>query len=56
MSQHSVTFDEPSIQSPDDVAKALEAVVEKGLTSKEASRRLVADGPNELRAKPVLSN
>ena len=56
ISQHSVTLDEPSIRSADDVVKAPEVDVEKGLRSQEAPRRLVACGPNELRAKPALSN
>ncbi len=34
------------------VVAALEADVESGLTSQEASRRLAQDGPNELRAVP----
>ena len=56
MSQRLVTLDEPSIRSADDVVKALEVEVEKGIRSQEAPRRLVAYGPNELRAKPALSN
>ena len=56
ISQHSVTLDEPSIRSADDVVKAPEVDVEKGLRSQEASCRLAAYGPNELRAKPALSN
>ena len=35
-----------------DAATAPGAVVEKGLTSEEASRRLLADGPNELLSAP----
>ena len=55
-SQHSFSADEPSMRSADDVIKALGADVENGLTSQEALRRLAADGPNELSAKPALPN
>jgi len=45
-------LDDPSIKNADEVAGALGADIENGLTSEEASRRLLADGPNELRATP----
>ena len=41
---------DPSIQNADEVAKALGADIESGLTAEEASRRLAAAGPNELRS------
>ena len=53
-SQRSVGIAEPSVRSFEDVVKAFETDALNGLTSQEASRRLAADGPNELRAKPVL--
>ena len=55
-SQHLFSVDEPFMRSADDVIKALGADLEKGLTSQEALRRLTAEGPNELRAKPALPN
>jgi len=44
--------DDPSIKDADEVAQALGADLENGLTSQEAARRLSADGPNELRSAP----
>ena len=44
------SLDDPSIKDADEVARALRADIENGLTSAEASRRLLADGPNELRS------
>ena len=43
---------DPSITDVAEVAGALGADLEVGLTSKEASRRLSENGPNELRAAP----
>ena len=45
-------LDDPSIQNADEVAKAFGADIENGLTKAEAARRLLADGPNELRSTP----
>ncbi|MEK6211989.1 MAG: cation-translocating P-type ATPase [Pseudomonadota bacterium] len=45
-------LDDPSVKNADEVARALGADVENGLTSQEASRRLAQDGPNELRSAP----
>lgn len=45
-------LDEPATKDIDDVARALDADLDKGLTSQEASRRLSESGPNELRASP----
>jgi Ca2+-transporting ATPase len=41
---------DPSAHDVEEVAKALGADLERGLTSEEASRRLSEDGPNQLRA------
>ena len=46
------SLDDPSVKDADEVARALGADLENGLTSEEASRRLSADGPNELRSAP----
>ena len=46
------SLDDPSVRDADEVASALGADLENGLTSEEASRRLSADGPNELRSAP----
>ena len=46
------SLDDPSVKDADEVATALGADIENGLTSEEASRRLSADGPNELRSAP----
>ena len=43
---------DPSIMEIDDVAAALGAALDDGLTSQEASRRLARDGPNALRSAP----
>ena len=48
-------LDDPSIIDVDEVTRALGADVENGLASKEAARRLAADGPNELRAVPPVA-
>jgi Ca2+-transporting ATPase len=45
-------LDEPAAKDIDEVARALGADLDKGLTSQEASRRLSESGPNELRASP----
>ena len=42
--------EDPSVRDADEVARALGADIENGLASTEASRRLLADGPNELRS------
>ena len=46
--------DDPSIEDADEVARALGTDLEHGLTSEEASRRLAAEGPNELRSAPPV--
>jgi len=46
------SLDDPSIKNADEVARGLGADIENGLTSEEASRRLSADGPNELYSAP----
>lgn len=45
-------LDDPSVKNADEVARALGADINNGLTSPEASRRLAQDGPNELRSAP----
>jgi magnesium-transporting ATPase (P-type) len=44
--------DDPSVMAAADVARALGADLEAGLTTQEASRRLAAHGPNTLRRSP----
>lgn len=44
----------PSLTDAHAVAQALGCDPERGLDSAEAARRLAADGPNELRAKPPV--
>ena len=46
------SLDDPSVKDADEVARDLGADIENGLTSEEASRRLSADGPNELHSAP----
>ena len=46
------TLDDPSLKAADEIALALGADLEHGLTAQEAARRLSVDGPNELRATP----
>ncbi|MEO6032285.1 MAG: cation-translocating P-type ATPase [Burkholderiaceae bacterium] len=46
---------DPSLRDAEEVARALDADLQHGLTSQEASRRLARDGPNELRAAAVRS-
>ena len=48
-------LDDPSVKDADEVARALGADLENGLTSQEASRRLAEAGPNELRSTPRRS-
>lgn len=45
---------DPTVQSAEDVAAALGVDPAHGLSDEEAARRLAADGPNELRAKPPV--
>ena len=45
---------DPSIAAFEDVARSLSADIDNGLTSAEASQRLVANGRNELRAAPAV--
>src|SRR5262245_9267549 len=45
--------DDPCLRPIDELLHALGADLENGLSSREASRRLAQDGPNELRAAPV---
>ncbi|MBN1546485.1 MAG: cation-translocating P-type ATPase [Syntrophaceae bacterium] len=47
-------LDNPSIMAAENLAKILDTDLEKGLPSLEASRRLMQDGPNELRSAPRL--
>ncbi len=46
------SLDDPSVKDADEVARTLGADTVNGLTSEDASRRLLADGPNELRSAP----
>ena len=46
------SLDDPSVRSADEVASALGADLENGLTTQEALRRLSENGPNELRSAP----
>ena len=48
-------MNDPSTQEIGGVLAAVAADPELGLTAGEARRRLLQDGPNELRAKPRLS-
>jgi P-type Ca2+ transporter type 2C len=41
-----------SVRDADELASALVTDLENGISVEEASRRLLADGPNEIRAKP----
>ena len=45
-------LNDPSIQNADEVATTLNADIENGLTAEAAARRLLANGPNELRSAP----
>ena len=45
-------LEDPSVSEPADVASALGADLENGLTVQDASRRLLLGGRNELRAAP----
>ncbi len=45
-------LDDPSIKDADEMARVLGANLENGLAAQEASRRLLADGPNELHSAP----
>ncbi len=47
-------LDDPSIKDAAEVARALGTDLERGLTLEEASRRLAAEGPNELRSAPPV--
>lgn len=44
--------DDPSLKDAEEIAHTLGVDTTQGLTSAEAARRLLADGPNELRAAP----
>ena len=46
------TPEDPSVKNADEVARALGADIENGLTSQEAARRLAENGLNELRSAP----
>ena len=46
------SLDDPSVKNADEVASALGADLNNGLTSPAASLRLAQDGPNERRAAP----
>ena len=43
---------DPCTQNAEDLVQQLAADIDQGLTSAEATRRLITDGPNELRAAP----
>ncbi len=43
---------DPSLGIASEIAAALGTDTERGLDAAEAARRLAADGPNTLRAKP----
>jgi magnesium-transporting ATPase (P-type) len=45
---------DPSLRDGEDVARALDTNVQRGLTTDEVSRRVAEDGPNELRATPPV--
>ena len=49
------TIDDPSIESADAVIKSVGANPESGLSAQEAAHRLIASGPNELRAAARIS-
>jgi P-type Ca2+ transporter type 2C len=48
------TRQDPSVLDVAEVAEALVIDLDLGLSSAEATRRLAADGPNELRAAPPV--
>ncbi len=52
-SPRSLPYD-PSLMADTDVALALGADLEQGLSAEEAANRLQTDGPNELRAVPAV--
>jgi Ca2+-transporting ATPase len=45
---------DPSLQDPDALCKALGADLQRGLTAQEAAKRLAQDGPNALLAAPLV--
>ncbi|HSI56999.1 MAG TPA: cation-transporting P-type ATPase, partial [Ideonella sp.] len=45
---------DPSVLSADDLATQLGASLAQGLSAQQAARRLLEDGPNELRAAPPV--
>jgi P-type Ca2+ transporter type 2C len=47
-------LDDPSTMAAGEVARASGADLERGLTSREAARRLADEGPNELRSAPPV--
>ena len=47
-----LSVQDPSLVTVDEVTRDLRVDPERGLDAAEAARRLAADGPNELRAKP----
>ncbi len=49
LAEQSDTLADPSLLAPDAVAAALATDPERGLAAAEAARRLLRDGPNELR-------
>ena len=48
-------IDHPSVKHVDDVVTAVAADASNGLTAAEASRRLTANGANQLRAAPLVA-
>ena len=47
-------LDDPSTKAVEDVLQALDSHAENGLTAPEAARRLLENGPNELRSAPGI--
>jgi P-type Ca2+ transporter type 2C len=52
--KYSAPRDDPSVEDANEVARVLDADLESGLSSQEASRRLSESGRNELRAIPPV--
>lgn len=54
MKLNQTALDDPSVMDPPEIARILGTDPDRGLSTDEASRRLVKDGPNELRAAPPV--
>ena len=52
--KYSAQRDDPSVEDASEVARVLDADLENGLSSQEASSRLLGSGRNELRAAPPV--